>query len=375
MRILVDYRPALRARTGVGEYAHEIVRAYCAAHADPVTLFTSSWKDRPAPGLAAEIPGARVSDHRVPVRVLNALWHRASWPPVEALAGEHDVVHGFHPLLIPARTAAQVVTINDLFFLSRPQDVRDEIRRDYPVLAKEHAQRADAVVVISDYTKREAVARLGVDVSRVHVCLPGAPAWRTLGSAPNLPRDGYVLFVGTLEPRKNVGLLLDAFAQLLGERWCTPPRLVLAGRATPDAAPWLERLARPPLQGHVEHRGYVPDPAREALYAGARVLVLPSLDEGFGLPALEAMSAGVPVVVSDRGALPEVVDEAGTQVDAQDAGALASALARLIRDDDWARARALAGLERAKRFTWRAAAVELRRAYEGAVRRRAERSA
>jgi glycosyltransferase involved in cell wall biosynthesis len=148
---------------------------------------------------------------------------------------------------------------------------------------------------------------------------------------------------------------------------------VLAGGATPDAAAWLARLAEPPLRGHVEHRGYVADQTREALYAGALALVLPSLDEGFGLPVLEAMSAGVPVVTSDRGALPEVVDGAGTLVDAADAGALASALARLIGDRTWAAAQARAGLARAKAYTWHAAAAALRHAYESAVLRRAER--
>jgi glycosyltransferase involved in cell wall biosynthesis len=375
MRILVDYRPALRARTGVGEYAHEIIRAYSASHRDAVTLFTSSWKDRPDPGLADEIAGIRVSDHRVPVRVLNALWHRASWPPVESLAGPQDVVHSFHPLLIPTRGAAQVVTVNDLYFLTSPGDVRGEIRRDYTALAGAHARRADAVVAISHHTKRLTVERLGVDPSRVHVCLPGAPSWRTLGDAPNLPPDGYVLFVGTLEPRKNVGLLLDAYELLLRDQPCPVPRLVLAGRSTPDAAAWLARLAVAPLLGRVEHRGYVAHEAREALYAGALALVLPSLDEGFGLPVVEAMSAGVPVIASDRGALPEVMGDAGTLVDAGDAGALAAALARVIHDRTWARSRALAGLERARAYTWQAAAAELGRAYDSARLRRAERSA
>ena len=373
MRILVDYRPALRARTGVGEYAHEILHAYCAVHADAVTLFTSSWKDRPDPRLAHEMTGARVSDHRVPVRLLNVLWHRASWPPVEALAGPQDVVHSFHPLLIPTRDAAQVVTVNDLFFLTSPGDVRDEIRRDYPSLAAAHARQADAVVAISHHTKRLAVERLGIEASRVHVCLPGAPTWRTLGAAPRRPADGYVLFVGTLEPRKNVGLLLDAYELLLRDGPCPVPRLVLMGGATPDAAAWLARLNEEPLRGQVEHRGYVSHEAREAVYAGALALVLPSLDEGFGLPVLEAMSAGVPVVASDRGALPEVVGDAGTLVNPTDAGALAAALARLIRDRAWATSQALAGLERAKAYTWQAAAAELRRAYDHAVLRRSER--
>src|ERR1043165_9491709 len=143
MRILVDYRPALRARTGVGEYMHELIRAYTAAHADSVAVFTSSWKDRPAPDLGVEL-GAQVVDARVPVRVLNALWHRLEWPPVEWLAGSYDVVHAAHPLLIPT-AAAQVVTIHDLFFLSQPDQTRAEIRRDYPALAPAHARRAHAV--------------------------------------------------------------------------------------------------------------------------------------------------------------------------------------------------------------------------------------
>src|SRR5499426_3052184 len=102
MQILVDYRPALRARTGVGEYIRQLVRAYTAAHRDQVTVFTSSWKDRPTPATAAEL-GVRVVDRRVPVALLNYLWHRLEWPPIESLAGRADVVHAAHPLLIPSR--------------------------------------------------------------------------------------------------------------------------------------------------------------------------------------------------------------------------------------------------------------------------------
>src|SRR4029453_15685546 len=154
---------------------------------------------------------------------------------------------------------------------------------------------------------------------RIYVCPPGAPMWRTLGRQPNVPSDGCILFVGTLEPRKNVGALLDAYQQLLdGGRQV--PRMVLAGRATAAASNWLARINSTPLSDHVRHIGYVDDQAREDLYRSARVLVLPSLDEGFGLPALEAMSAGVPVIVSSRGSLPEVVQDAGAQVDPADMG-------------------------------------------------------
>jgi glycosyltransferase involved in cell wall biosynthesis len=368
VRILVDYRPALRARTGVGEYIHQLVRAYTAAHArEEVLLFTSSWKDRPAPGVAAET-GARVIDRRIPVRILNYLWHRREWPPAELLAGPLDVVHSAHPLLMPARGAAQVVTVHDLFFLGNPGETAAEIRRDYAALATAHAHRADAVITSTQYGRQQIVERLGVAPDRIYICAPGAPAWRTLGRTPHVPADGCVLFVGTLEPRKNVGTLLDAYARVLAKRPSTPP-LVLAGRATAAAADWLARLARAPLAGHVTHLGYVPDAGREDLYRSARVLVMPSLDEGFGLPALEAMSAGVPVIVSSRGSLPEVVGGAGAQVDPADVAALADAIERAVVDQQWAIEAAHAGLARARAFTWRESARTLDRAYREAVAR------
>ena len=369
MRVLVDYRPALRARTGVGEYMHELVRAYTASHpADDVAVFTSSWADRPAPG-TAETLRARVVDRRVPVAVLNLLWHRAQWPPVEWLAGEADVVHAAHPLLIPSMRAARVVTVHDLFFLSHPDRTTAEIRRDYGALAASHARRADAVVAVSQYTRTQVIERLGVDADRVHVCSSGARTWARLGQGPNVPAGGYVLFIGTLEPRKNLGVLLDAYERLAAGGGPVPP-LRIAGGTGPGASAWLDRIARPPLDALVRYVGYVADGAREALYAGARTLVLPSLDEGFGLPALEAMSAGVPVIAANAGALPEVVGDAAVLFNPADPDALAYALSRLATDETWAFERAAAGLLRARAYTWDAAARTLGRIYDEAIARR-----
>lgn len=371
MRILVDYRPALRARTGVGEYMHELVRAYAATAVDDVAIFTSSWRDRPREQVAAEL-GARVVDRRVPVHLLNYLWHRLEWPSIEWLAGSCDVVHAAHPLLIPARRAAQVITVHDLFFLTSPERTRAEIRRDYPLLTAAHAARADAIVTPSHYTKSLVVERLHVAPDRIYVCAPGAPRWQTLGRAPNVPADGYLLFFGTLEPRKNLGILLDAY-ELLLQQGRRAPRLVVAGGATADSEPWLERMRQPPLRDHVQHIGYVAHDARERLYAGARALALPSLDEGFGLPVLEAMSAGVPVMVSNRGSLPEVVGTAGSIIAPDDASAWAAAIERSHDDPQWMSAQGAASLTRAGAFTWAGAAAQLRQAYLDAHMRRGAR--
>jgi glycosyltransferase involved in cell wall biosynthesis len=371
VRILVDYRPALRQRTGVGEYIHQLIRAYTSLNTDEVIAFTSSWKDRPAAGLESEL-GASVIDRRIPVRVLNYLWHRREWPPIEMLAGTTapiDVAHSAHPLLMPTRRAAQVITIHDLYFLSSAQQTSAEVRRDYPDLVASHARRADAVITSTEYGKSQISNRLGVADDRIYVCPPGAPSWKTLGHEPNVPADGCMLFVGTLEPRKNIGTLLDAYTRVLNSG-VPVPRLVLAGRATPEASEWLTRITMAPLAGHVTHLGYVKDEEREALYKSARVVIMPSLDEGFGLPALEAMSAGIPVIASSRGSLPEVLGGAGALIDPGDAGALAQALERAIRDDAWSLQAARAGLERAHGFNWADSAATLRRAYVHAVERR-----
>jgi glycosyltransferase involved in cell wall biosynthesis len=368
MRILVDYRPALRQRSGVGEYIHQLLRAYTRAYPGEVTLFTSSWKDRPHAEVSTEL-GAPIIDRRIPVRVLNLLWHRMEWPPIEAVAGHVDLAHSAHPLLIPARQAAQVVTIHDLYFLTSPAQNRAEIRRDYPALVGSHARRAHAVITSTEHGRGLVRDRLGVSDDRIYVCRPGAPSWTTIGQVPNVQRDGYLLFVGSLEPRKNVGALLDAYQALL-DRKSSIPMLVIAGRATPDAREWLSRMDAPPLAGHVRYAGYIAESERERLYAGARLLIVPSLDEGFGLPALEAMSAGVPVVASNRGSLPEVVGNAGLLVDPADVAALSAALERFACDDAAAFAASAAGLARARDFTWDSAAATLHRAYAEARARR-----
>lgn len=372
MRILVDYRAALRGRTGVGEYIHELVRAFTSLRSgDTVELFTSSWKDRPDPRLAATL-GVRVHDRRIPVRVLNALWHRAEWPPVEWLAGDADIAHSAHPLMMPARRAAQVTTIHDLFFLTSPERTSAEIRRDYAALLPSHVRRSYAIITSTTHARAMLIERFQTPAERIYVCPPGPPVWRELGRQPHVPDDGCILFVGTLEPRKNIGFLLDVYAELVRRLPHAPP-LVLAGRASLEAQPWLARLAVAPLRGRVTHRGYVPEAEMEALYASARIVVMPSIDEGFGLPALAAMSAGVPVVVSNRGSLPEVVGEGGLLIDPMDLDGWASTLERLSCDAAAARVQAERGLRRAAAFSWHASATTLRLAYQDAIVRRQSR--
>ncbi len=386
VRILIDYRAALRQRTGVGEYVHQLARALAgqrvdrsvdrragdrraAANADSVDVFTSSWKDRPSPGAIADLgPGVRVIDRRVPVRLLNAGWQRAGWPPVEWLTGRsYDVVHSPNPMLVASRRAARVVTIHDLDFLLHPERTRAEMRRTYPAVVRRHAAAADGIIVGCLQVADQVVELLHVDPDRVTVCPYGVPRWTATGpTVAGNPRGEYILFLGTLEPRKNIDGLLAAYADLCARRPDVPP-LNLAGGSVPGAEGWRETISRPPLSGRVVYRGYVEDGQRQALYTGARLLVLPSFNEGFGLTVVEAMSLGVPVVASNRGSLPEVSGGAALLVNPEDIREISEAMERVLFDRDLARRMAEDGLRQAKKFTWPRAAELTRAAYERAI--------
>jgi glycosyltransferase involved in cell wall biosynthesis len=376
VRVVIDYRPALRNATGVGEYVRRLAASLFRrrqgdnASTLQITLFSSSWKDRLE--LPADLRGVDYADARLPVGLLNAAWHRLEWPSIEWLTGKSfDVTHSLHPLLMPSRRAARVITIHDLDFLTHPERTRAEIRRDYPALVRPHAARADRIIVPSRFTAGEVERRLGVGAERVSVSPPGAPDW-----APRrkTPCDGYILFVGTLEPRKNVGVLLDAYERLVMASGRAVPELVLAGAALPETQSWLDRIARPPLNGRVRHLGYVESSGRRQLYQDARVLVQPSLEEGFGLPVLEAMTSGVPVVASDRGALPEVLGDAGLLVNPADAEAMAAAIERMLRDEIFASACASKGVLRSGQFSWDRTAERVVEAYALAIQHRTARS-
>jgi glycosyltransferase involved in cell wall biosynthesis len=375
LRILLDYRPALRQRTGVGEYVHELARAIVATSGpngrESLCLFSASWQHR----LAADVvPGATVIDRRIPVRLLNLLWHRAQWPPIETIAGRgFDVAHSAHPLLMPARRAAQVVMVHDLDFLQHPERSQREIRRDYPALAPAHIRAADAVAVNSRHTAAEVVRLTGVAAEQIFVCPLGRPDW---APRDREPADAPLLFLGSLEPRKNLGLLLDAYERLLASRSSralSTPRLVLAGGPGLEADAILQRVRGPALAPYVDVLGYVNPDARRDVYASAMILIMPSHTEGFGLPALEAMTIGVPVVAADQGALPDVVGNAGTLFRSGDADGLAAALDALISNPERRSQMRDAGLERSRSFSWAHTAARTREAWAHALERKARR--
>ena len=191
------------------------------------------------------------------------------------------------------------------------------------------------------------------------LCPPGAPPWRRRD--PPGP-GGPILYVGSAERRKNVAGLLRAYARL--RAWLPgAPDLVMAGRPPEPGSEVAAMIASPVFRPHVRHLGYVTDEERQRLYRAAAMLVMPSLDEGFGIPVLEAMTVGVPVVAADRGALPEVSAGAAQLVDPTDDEAIAAAMRRILENPGMAQAGIEAGCRRAAEYSWTASAERLLHAY------------
>ena len=350
MRVGLDATPLLGNRTGVGRYALSLLTAL-AAYDDELVATAFTFRGRDALTVP---PGVGVAARPAPARGLQELWARGDWPPVELLCGSVDVFHATNFVLPPLRRARGVVTIHDLSYLHHPETVSTASAR-YRALVPRSIARAAAIVTPSQVTAdavRDAydprvpvlVTPLGVD-----------PIWATAEPLDDAARSrlglpsSYLLFVGTLEPRKDLATLLAA-VRLLPDA----PPLVLVGQAG-----WGEQLD---VSGCITP-GFLGDDLLPSVMAGAAALVLPSRDEGFGLPVVEALSAGTPVVASDLPVLREVGGTAVTYAEAGNPAAFAAALQQVLDAPGDAAARRARGAA----FTWARCADATRAAYSLAL--------
>jgi glycosyltransferase involved in cell wall biosynthesis len=255
------------------------------------------------------------------------------------------IFHGLNQRLPKRRFRRQVATFHDLFVLSGDYST-PEFRRRFAVQAREAAARADLLIAVSAFTASQIEEYMRVPASRIRVIHHGVVG-RVI---PKLPREKIVLCVSAIQRRKNQAALIRAF-RALPQDWT----LVLAGSQGYEAA---EAVAEAANSDRVRITGYVTDDQLGEWYARAGIFAFPSLDEGFGMPVLEAMYAGVPVIAGNRSALPEVCGDAAELVDPQDEEELASVLIRLAADETRRAELAARGFARAKQFQWEKAVAD-----------------
>lgn len=372
---LLSFMPGYR-RAGVSQYTQQMVCHLMTAlprSDDIVTIFSG-----PALPPDGFVPAgvhwqrSRLPTDHAPGRIV---WEQIVAPVVSARAGL-DVL--FCPVnVVPLASAVpSVVTVHDLAFLSHPEAFHAAKRRYLTAMTRLSVRRARRVIAVSAHTRDDLVRHFGVNPARV-VVIPNAADERFRPSADrdtlarfrakNALPERYILFVGTLEPRKNLRRLIEAFARIAGDQ--PDVKLVIVG-----ASGWLTSDLAPLVHAHhlrdrIIFMGYVQDDALPLWYQGASVFCYPSLYEGFGLPVLEAMACGTPVVTSRTSSLPEVTGEAALLVDPTDVPGIARALTALLADGARRRELAAAGRAHARRYSWERTAAATLAVIRDAARR------
>ena len=356
----MDFRPAMQATTGIGRYVHGLAGAL--ADRCDLRLYGCYFSgNRPEARRGAPAP---LTAFKIPSRLVKLL-ARTRIYPIERLLGGFQVFHNTNFLMLPVRTP-QVMTLHDLAFFQEGLHTARATTAMRQVV-DDAVQRCGAFCVPSEATARDCEERLGLSRDRLFVTPLGvdesfflAPTKCSVAPTEGsvAPTEGeYVLGVGTLEPRKNQLRLVQAMAGIDAE-------LLLAGRRGWSCDDVVEAAEKAP---NVRWLGHVPEARLRELVAGASVVAYPSLFEGFGLPVLEAMAAGKPVLTSDRDPMREVAGDAALLVDPCDVGAIADGLSRLLGDPALRERLAKVGPERARRFTWDACAEATLRAYHAVL--------
>jgi glycosyltransferase involved in cell wall biosynthesis len=385
MKIGIDYTAAAWQGAGIGRYTRELIRAVVLhGSTHQYTLFYAAGGiDRDSSYVAElrRLCDANPHIRSVPIpltpRRLTQLWQRLRLPfPVELFTGPLDLLHAPDFVLPPTR-ARTIVTIHDLSFIVHPECAESSMVRYLSDAVPRGLRRADLIVADSEATRQDLARFMSVDPAQVKVIYPGVgPRFHPMPREQTEPvrarlglPERFLLFVSTLEPRKNLVGLLEAFALVIqnADPALQPAicklQLVIAGRRGwlyEDIFTAIERLD---LGERVRILDYVHDNDLPALYNLAWAFAYPSIYEGFGLPALEAMACGTPTVTADNSSLPEVVADAAVLVSAEEVGSIAAGLRQIVTDEPLrARLRAK-GPERAERFTWEQAAQQVLACY------------
>lgn len=365
----LDYTAAVQQTAGIGRYTRELTAALArlAAEAD-LRLFIAGARRAtlpPPPGSATYHPSF------LSERNHNRLWQRLRLPvPVEAWTGRLDLFHEPDYSLPPTLPGTKtVLTVHDLAFEHYPDETMPGMLGYLQQVAPRSIRRADHVIAVSQATRRDLVTLYGTPPEKINVIPPGVDARFYTQHTPDeiaairrkygLPGGPLVLTVGTLQPRKNHLRLVRAFAAIKARA-----ALVIAGGKGWDYETVRDEVGRLGLSDRVVFTGFVDNADLPALYRAATVFAYPALYEGFGLPALEAMASGVPVVASNTSSLPEVVGEAGLTVDPLDVDDITAALDRLLGDASLRAELRKKGTARAAAFTWARAAEGVWRVYQ-----------
>lgn len=378
VRIGIDYTAAVWQGGGIGRYTRNLIRALAKLDMDNYyTLFVAGGWGK-GDGLGPWPANFRVRTVPLSHRWVQILWQRLRLPlPVQAFTGTLDLFHSPDFVLPPTGQTPAILTVHDLSFLRVPQYFVPGFRDYLEGAVSRAVKRAQHILADSESTRRDLVELMAVEPGRVSVLYPGVePRFQPVKDPEVLARtraryalpDRFAMGLSTLQPRKNFEGLIEAFRRLLfahgSELDLADLHLVIIGGKGWMFDDMLALVDRAGLKDRVHFPGFAADDDLPALYSLADVFAFPSWYEGFGIPVLEAMACGTPVVAADNSSLPEAVGGAGLMVEAGDTDGLAGALGQLLTDQSLRERLIPAGYEQARGFSWDESARQLLSVYE-----------
>jgi len=352
MKIAIDTRPVAKRKAGIGQYVFNIVKKLSEIDKENEYILFGG----PIKSLGKNFRQKRLIGKIQ--RIFNTLWKRIYFPPIEWLVGKVDLVHFTNFVVLPTFAKRIILNIYDLSYLAHPEFAEKKnltlLKKFVPV----SIEKATKIITISKFSKSQIIKHFKVPEDKIFVIYPAAN--EEFKPLSNLDREkvkrkyklekDFILYLGTLEPRKNVETLIKAYNELplIKEEF----DLVIAGERGWLYSNIFKLVKKLYLEDKIKFLGYVSDQERVLLYNLATVFVFPSFYEGFGMPPLEAMACGTPVICSNTSSLPEVCEDAALYIDPYNLDDLKEALSKLLTDESLRKKLAGLGFEQARKFSW-----------------------
>lgn len=372
MRIGIDASSLLKEWSGVGTYSYNLLKNLFKIDGEnEYRLFFYSLKGSLKRCPSFDNSNVKAYHYRIPGKLLLKAWQWFNSPPVETFLGKIDIFHSINFHIMPQHKGKKIVTFHDLYFFIEPQNTERFGGRYFLITLPKRIKEVDMVIAVSQSTKQDIMKFLGIPEERIRVIYEAVDeSFREIKDRDAIEKiktkykieGDYLFFVGTLEPRKNLIRLVEAFA-MLKRGGHFPFKLVLAGKTGWAIDGLFRKIEDLGIKGEIIFSGYVVPEDLPYLYNGAEIFVFPSLYEGFGLPVLEAMGCGIPVLTSKKSSLPEITRGAAILIDPMNVEEIAKGMRMLIENESLRNEMVVRGLQRVKDFSWRRTAEETLRLY------------
>lgn len=366
-----------KARRGWGVYSYQLLKAIQSVDKENTyrCFYNIFFKGDRKSILISQNPRLKNFIFPIPGRVMELLWEKWNILSAENFLGRIDILHSPYEFLPRIKKARSVATVHDVTFLKHPEYLDSGFVNLLTRRLNHIKENADRIITVSNNTKKELIALAGVSSERITVIPEGTDErFQPMENKKRIEdtvrgyniSGHYILFVGAADEDKNLIRLSEAFTQLIREY--KELKLVFAGSIGWGYRQLQKKIKKLNINNHIIFTGYIPESDLPALYNGARILAIPSIHEGFGLPALEAMACGTPVLSSNASSLPEVVGDAAVQVNPFNVDEIANGLRRLMEDESLRQSCIKRGFIQASQFSWESAAEKVINLYKELIK-------